>query len=262
MPSHHHHARAMTGGIIMAVVLIIAAASVAAHAAGSPAAGAGGAAAKSPTPGAAVPAPPVVGDTRANLQRAFANEMNAKERYTTYAKVADREGYAAVAQLFRACATAEQVHADRHVHAIAVVGGEARVLLDRVYAGTTAENLESAIDSETYEATELYPALLAEARAEQVPDAVRSMAFALATEREHEKMLTEALATLDQRPAVRPLYVCSYCGRTIATLDAGKCPTCFTDAKKFIRVGDATAASAAAPGGGPAAAAVPVPPRK
>jgi rubrerythrin len=241
----HSHLRAVTAGVILAIVLMAAAATVAGSAAAPAKTGA-----SSSTP-AAAPAPPVVGDTKANLEKAFANEMNAKERYTAYAKQADREGYKAAAQLFRACAEAEQVHANRVVHAIAVTGGEARVLLDRVYAGTTAENLQAAIQAEDYEAKEYYPALVARARADQVPDAVRSMTFALSAEREHEQLLTAALANLEQRPAAHPLYVCSYCGRTVETRDAGKCPNCFTDAKKFIRVGEEVprpAASAAAPG--------------
>lgn len=238
MPNHCH-LRAVTAGVILAVVLTAAAAPVAGAAAASPA--------KSTTAAAPTPVPPQIGDTKANLQKAFANEMNAKERYTTFAKQADREGYPAVAQLFRACATAEQVHADRIVHAIAVVGGEARVLLDRVTTGTTAENLQASIQAEDYEVNEFYPALLARAHADLEPEAVRGMTFALAAEREHGRLLRAALATLDQRPAPHPLYVCSYCGRTVETLDAGKCPTCFTSAAKFIRVGAEAQRAAATP---------------
>jgi rubrerythrin len=177
-----------------------------------------------------------VGDTRANLQTAFDNEINAKERYLAAAKQADREGYPYVAQLFRACARAEQVHADQHVHAIAVSGGEARALLQRLSIGTTPENLRVATDLETYEATQLYPALLAKARAEHLPAAVRSIGFALAAEREHVRLLTAAQQTLDQRLAVRTFFVCPGCGRTVETRDARQCPNCFTSARRFIRV--------------------------
>jgi rubrerythrin len=220
----------MAAGVILAIMLTAAAATVI-KSAGSPAA-------KSSVSAPGVPTPPVVGDTKTNLQRAFANEMNAKERYTNYAKQADREGYAAAAQLFRACAQAEQIHADRHVHAIAVAGGEARVLLDRVYSGTTAENLQAAIQSEDYEVKEFYPALLERARADLEPDAVRSLTFALSAERDHERLLTAALANLELKPEAHPLYVCSYCGKTVETLDFKKCPNCFTDSRKFIRVGE------------------------
>jgi len=194
--------------------------------------------AKVPGPAAAAPQAEslVVGDTRTNLQTAFDNEINAKERYIAAAKQADREGYPYVAQLFRACARAEQVHADRHVHAIAASGGEARALLQRLSAGTTAENLRVSIDLETYEATRLYPALLERARAEHLTEAVRSINFALATEREHVRLLTTAQQTFDHRLAARTFYVCPLCGWTVESPDARKCPNCFTSARRFIRV--------------------------
>ncbi len=190
-------------------------------------------------PEAPAPAAPlVVGDTRANLQNAFDQEMNAKERYLAAAKQADQEGYRYVAQLFRACARAEQVHADRHVHAIAWTGGggEAKALLQRLALGTTAENLRASIDLETYEATQFYPALLARARAEHLPAAARSMNFALAAEREHARLLAAVLETLDQRPATRTFYVCPMCGKTVESRGFKECPNCFTRAGKFIRV--------------------------
>jgi rubrerythrin len=247
MPSHHH-LRAMTAGAVVALVLATAAATVA----GSVAASSTSGSAAKPSAAAPVAVPPVVGDTKTNLQKAFANEMNAKERYTSYARQADRDGYAAAAQLFRACAQAEQIHADRHVHAIAVLGGEARVLLDRVYAGTTAENLQASIESEDYEAKEFYPALLEQARADQEPDAVRSLTFALSAERDHERLLTAALANLELMPEARPIYVCAYCGRTVESLDFKKCPNCFTDSRKFIRVGEEGSPPAVSGGAGAA----------
>jgi rubrerythrin len=249
----------MTCGLIIAILLTAAAATVVGGASGA-AKSPGGTGGKSSAPSESVPTPPVVGDTKANLQKAFANEMNAKERYTNYARQADREGYAAAAQLFRACAQAEQIHADRHVHAIAVVGGEARVLLDRVYAGTTAQNLQAAIQTEDYEVNESYPALLARAREDLESEAVRSLTFALSAERDHERLLTAALANLELRPEARPLYVCSYCGRTVETPDFKKCPNCFTDSRKFIRVGAAGTRPAASEGAGASTPGTPVAP--
>jgi len=188
-----------------------------------------------PVPPAVEPAAPVVRDTPTNLQLAFTGEMNAKQRYVAFAERADREGYPGVARLFRACARAEQTHADRHVHAIAWTGREARALLDRLEVGTTAENLKSAIASETYEVTRFYPPLLERARADHQSNAVRSLTFALSAEREHARLLAAALASIDRRPAAFPIYVCPFCGKTVQSLDFKKCPTCFTSAGRFIR---------------------------
>jgi rubrerythrin len=182
------------------------------------------------------PAPPQVRDTGGNLLDAFDSEVNAKARYLAAAKVADQEGYAYVAGLFRACAQAEQVHSEQHVHAIAWTGLEAKAFLDKLAAGATAENLKTAIELETYEATQLYPAMIEKARAEHQSAAVRSMNYALGAEREHARLFTAALATLEERPAPRAFHVCSTCGKTVESLDFKKCPNCFSPAKKFIEV--------------------------
>jgi len=186
------------------------------------------------------PSPPVAAeasaDTRTNLQHAFENEVNVKARYLESAMVADREQYPYVAHLFRACAAAEQVHADRHVTAIAWAGGEAKAFLQKLAMGTTAENLRVAVDLESYEAEQVYPAMLAKAREEHQSHAVRSLNFALAAEREHARLFAAALASLDQRLPARPLHVCSQCGKTVEAVDFKKCPNCFNSARKFQRV--------------------------
>jgi rubrerythrin len=187
-----------------------------------------------PVPQVVEPSAPLVRDTPTNLQAAFSGEMNAKQRYVAFAQQADHEGYAAVARLFRACALAEQMHANAHVHAIAWTGGEARAVLERLAMGTTAENLKSAIEIENYEVAQLYPALIAQARLDRETEAVRSMTFALSAEREHARLLTTALATLDQRPSAHPIYVCPRCGKTVESLGFKKCPNCFTSVKKFV----------------------------
>jgi rubrerythrin len=192
---------------------------------------------RAPVPEVVEPAAPIVRDTPTNLQAAFSGEMNAKQRYLAFADRADREGYASVARLFRACARAEQVHADEHVHAIAWAGAEARALLQKMVVGTTAENLRSAIATESYEVTQFYPALLERARADHEPKAVRSLTFALSAEREHLALLTAALASLDRRPAGGPIYVCGLCGKTVEALSFKKCPNCFTGARRFTKEG-------------------------
>lgn len=186
---------------------------------------------------AITPDVPDVRDTPWNLQSVFSNEMNAKERYLAYAKQADLQGYAAVANLFRACAAAEAVHAHGHVVAIAWTGGQARAVLDRVEVNSTERNLQAAITAEQYEVTYLYPALVNRARAENRPHAVRSMTLALAAEREHVRLLTAALAGLETCPVVQAVYVCPNCGKTAEACPPGKCPSCFTPSWRFKKIG-------------------------
>lgn len=178
---------------------------------------------------------PEVLDTEANLQQAFSGEMNARERYLASARQAEDEGYPAIGRIFRALAVAESIHARRTVQAIAVHRVPARALLDRIEVGTTAENLSRAIADETFEAEVVYPAYIERARRDRQPMAVRSLTLALATEREHVRILEQGLAHLGERPAAAVIHVCPYCGRTTDTLDFRKCPGCYTPASRFLR---------------------------
>jgi len=171
--------------------------------------------------------------TATNLQFVFNNEVNAKHRYLAFAKQADADGYPAVASLFRACAQAEQVHADAHVRAIAWIGGEARGTLQRIPIGTTEENLEASLANEVEEADQIYPAVIQRARADHQSMAVRSANYALAAEREHAVLMAEALASFAPDAVPHPFYVCPVCGNTVRSLDFKKCPNCFTPAKRF-----------------------------
>lgn len=178
---------------------------------------------------------PEIKDTAANLQAVFTNEMNARESYLAYAKQAEAESYPAVAKLFRACAKAESIHARRTVQAIALTGMPARALLDRVDLGMTADNLRNALEGERYEMDVFYPALIARAKADHQSMAVRSLTLALGTEREHVRLMQNALDHLEERPVAATIYVCPWCGRTTDTLDFRKCPGCFTSASRFLR---------------------------
>ena len=217
--------------IVATAVLIVGVAACAAIVAS------GGPPAAAPPPAPAGPGPPPIGDTGANLQVVFETEVNARQHYLLAARIAEFENYPAVARLFRACAAAEQVHADRAVQAIAwTSGAEAHAALGRPIGGTTRELLEMAIADEQYQVEQFYPPLIARARAEHRAMAVRSLVFALATERQHQRLLSAAQAGLTLGASGTPLFVCPYCGRTVERVDFTKCPNCFTPASKFIRV--------------------------
>ena len=76
--------------------------------------------------------------TEKNLMDAFAGESQANRKYLAYAKVADQEGKAQIAKLFRAAAAAETIHAHAHLRNAGKIGD-------------TAANLKDALEGETYE---------------------------------------------------------------------------------------------------------------
>ncbi|HKJ00261.1 MAG TPA: rubrerythrin family protein [bacterium] len=100
--------------------------------------------------------------TAQNLKDAFAGESQANRRYLYFAKVADVEGYADVAGLFRDTAEGETGHAHGHMDYLKPVGDPAT----GEPFGDTAKNLKSAVLGETHEYTDMYPGMAKTAREE------------------------------------------------------------------------------------------------
>jgi len=163
--------------------------------------------------------------TNDNLKAAFAGESQANRKYLAFAKKAEADGYPQIAKLFRAAAEAETVHAHAHLR---VMGG----------VKSTAENLEAAIAGEGVEFKEMYPWFVEEAKREGNQAAVVSFANALAVEKIHYGLYTEALESLKagkDLPACA-LFVCGVCGNTVNGQAPDKCPVCGAPKKMFSEV--------------------------
>jgi rubrerythrin len=161
--------------------------------------------------------------TEQNLLEAFAGESQANRKYLAFAKKADQEGYPQVANLFRAAAEAETVHAHAHL---------------RVLKGikSTAENLKEAIAGETHEFNNMYPAMIEAAQSEGEKAAERSFTFANEVEKIHADLYQKALDGLDNPEDVECYYVCAVCGYTCENEPPETCPVCSANIKAFSRV--------------------------
>jgi len=100
--------------------------------------------------------------THKNLKEAFAGESQANRRYLYFAKVADLEGQTEIARLFREIAEGETGSAHGHLDYLKQVGDPATDLP----IGDSLLNLKAAVHSETYEYTDMYPAMAKTAREE------------------------------------------------------------------------------------------------
>ena len=100
--------------------------------------------------------------THANLKEAFAGESQANRRYLYFARRADIEGYPDIGGLFRDTSEAETGHAFGHLDFLKEVGDPAT----GKPIGDTEKNLQSAVEGETYEYTEMYPGFAKTARTE------------------------------------------------------------------------------------------------
>jgi len=161
--------------------------------------------------------------TEEHLKEAFAGESQANRKYLAFAKKADEEGFPQIAKLFRAAAHAETVHALSHLKTL---GG----------IKSTRENLQAAIEGETYEFTSMYPEFIADAEKEESKKALTGFKWANEVEQVHAGLYKKALDNIDKGGVATDYYVCPVCGYTHEGPMEGKCPVCGTPAERFEKV--------------------------
>ena len=160
--------------------------------------------------------------TEKNLQDAFAGESQANRKYLAFAKKAEAEGFKQIAKLFRAAAEAETVHAHNHLREL---GG----------IKNTKENLEEAINGESYEFQKMYPQMIKDAGDEGIKGALRSFNFANEVEKIHAGLYKKALENIGKNPEV-DYYVCQVCGNTVENEPPDECPICKAKKKMFKKI--------------------------
>ena len=157
------------------------------------------------------------------LMEAFAGESQANRKYSAFAAQADKEGYPQAARLFRAAAEAEAVHAANHLRALKAIK-------------STKENLRESIAGETHEFKEMYPEMIAAAKAEGAKDAERSFNYANAVEEYHARLYHGILEDLEAKKESYPYYVCPVCGMTVEKEAPEKCPVCGVKGSMFKKI--------------------------
>ena len=157
------------------------------------------------------------------LMEAFAGESQANRKYSAFAAQADKEGYPQAARLFRAAAEAEAVHAANHLRALKAIK-------------STKENLRESIAGETHEFKEMYPEMIAAAKAEGAKEAERSFNYANAVEEYHAQLYHGILEDLEAKKESYPYYVCPVCGMTVEKEAPERCPVCGVKGSMFKKI--------------------------
>jgi rubrerythrin len=171
-----------------------------------------------------------------NLIKAFIGESQARNRYSFYAKVAKKEGFEQIAEIFLITAENEKEHAKRLFEHIQELN-EDKVKEFKIEAtapttyGDTVQNLKAAIAGENDEHTRMYPefAKIAEEEGLQnIADRLRAIAIA---EKHHEerfqKLLEEVEAGTVFKKEKEVWWVCRECGYVHFGIEAPeKCPSC------------------------------------
>lgn len=130
--------------------------------------------------------------THENLIKAFAGESQANRRYLYFARQADIEGYADIAGLFRDTAEGETGHAHGHLDFLKEIGDP----VSGEPLGNTVANLKSAIASESYEFTEMYPNFARIAREEGLEEIAEWFETLARAERSHAGRFQKGLESI------------------------------------------------------------------
>lgn len=162
--------------------------------------------------------------TKENLKEAFAGESQANQKYRAFAKKAEKDGFANIAKLFRTTAEAERIHAEGHLKALDLIQ-------------STAENLQSAIDGETFEFTKMYPPMVELAEADG-HKAKTMFKFAVDAERVHAEIYQKALEAVKKGVDLdtSDFYLCTVCGYIEVGSAPEKCPVCGALKKIFVQM--------------------------
>jgi rubrerythrin len=162
--------------------------------------------------------------TEDNLKEAFAGESQANQKYRAFAKKAEKEGFPNIARLFLTTAEAERIHAEGHLGALQGIG-------------STADNLQAAIDGETDEFTQMYPPMLEQAKAEG-HKAKRMFHYAIEAEEVHANLYKQALEAVlrGEDLTETEFYLCPICGHIEFGNPPDTCPVCQAKAASFVQI--------------------------
>lgn len=123
-----------------------------------------------------------------NLASALAGESMAHVKYLYFAKIAEKHGDHATAELFRETAKQELMHATAHLE-----------LLHPSADLDVKAVLQMAIDGETYEYTTMYPEFYKAAVREKDEHAQKEFQEQIAESKEHAGVFIKALETASKR---------------------------------------------------------------
>jgi len=169
--------------------------------------------------------------TEQNLLASFAGESQARNRYTMFAKIAKKEGYVQIANIFMETAENELEHGKRFFRFLE--GGDLEITASYPAGieGTTAENLKASAMGENHEHTVLYPEAADIAEKEGFPEIAVVFRNIAKVEVAHEKRFLKLLENIEKSEVFKKpnsvKWKCNNCGYIHEGTEAPlKCPAC------------------------------------
>ena len=178
-------------------------------------------------------------ETIKNLAKAFVGESQARNRYTFYAKVAQKEGFEQISEIFLITAENEKEHAKWLLRLINELKKKCNRSLPEIEIeavvpttfGNTVENLKAAIAGENYEYTKMYPEFADIAEKEGFSEIASRLRAIAVAEKHHEERYKKLLAELEGitlfNKKEKKYWVCRKCGYVhYGEQPPGRCPSC------------------------------------
>jgi rubrerythrin len=174
-----------------------------------------------------------------NLTKAFIGESQARNRYSFYAKIAKKEGFEQIAEIFLLTAENEREHAKWLFRLINELKNKSDENFDEIKVEAaaptilknTAENLKAAIAGENYEQTQMYPEFADAAEEEGLSEIVGRLRAIAIAEKHHEERFRKLLEQVEKNTVFKKeekvYWVCRKCGYVHEGEEAPeKCPSC------------------------------------
>lgn len=182
--------------------------------------------------------------TAENLLKAFAGESQARNRYTYYASIADKEGYKQMRNIFIETADNEKEHAKRFwKFLLEGIEGELPVMIEitadfPVAQGDTLANLKYAAGGEREEWSDLYPAFAKVAEEEGFPQIAAAFKMIAKAEVSHEARFNKLAANIENNTVFKKnqktFWKCGNCGYVHEGEGAPElCPACLHAKEHF-----------------------------
>jgi len=156
--------------------------------------------------------------TEKNLMDAFSGESQARNKYTYFATIAQREGHDQLSEIFLKTARNEQEHA--------------RIWYEELgNLGSTAENLLHAAEGENYEWTQMYDGFAKDAEEEGFLELAERFRRVAAIEKSHEERYLALLHNIEMQKVFEKseeiMWECRVCGHLVVGKKAPEvCPVC------------------------------------
>ena len=156
--------------------------------------------------------------TEKNLLAAFAGESQARNKYTYFSAVAEKEGLTKVAEIFKKTANNEEQHAKMWLTELEGIAD-------------TKTNLKNAADGENYEWTDMYVGFAKTAEEEGFKELAAKFRAVATIEKRHEDRYRALLKDEDTKAELSKstvkVWECLKCGHIVTGEKAPDyCPTC------------------------------------